>query len=268
MNSPLKRAAGLVTGIVGAVGTALAVAAIVAVWNAAYRLEQNLPEAFGQAAAVLESINNQSTATVEILDAARRRVSAIQEPLRELSERDASGANAASLLQTLYAQIARRLETAEELTVSMRNSMRSMTSALLLLDSLPFFASRLAPEGKTPAQWRAIAKSLTDAADQLDQVANSLANIREGQAISPRQLEQIQVMLGDVDHQLVLVRSDIYAFSQTLESMRSQLDALAERVEVWIYWASGALTAFPVCFGFSQISLLLHGWQWLRKWEA
>ncbi len=265
MQTLLKRVVGLTAGVIGLVGVVFAVAAVCAIWRSTQRLERDLPGMLSQAAAVLESIDQQSKATVGLLDAARRRVGAIQEPLQELARPTPSGANAATLLETLDAQIGHRLIAAEQLTISMRDSMRSMTTALSLLDSLPFIRARLTSDARRPTQWQAVANSLTDAANQLDQVAQALTTIREGQTISPRQLEQLQEALAGVEAQLTTIRADIESFSDVIRDTRKQLEVIATQALRAIYWTAIVLTVFFVCFGASQISLILQGLRNLKR---
>lgn len=269
MRNFIKRIAGLVAAAVGATGAVLSVLAIVQAWTIADRLSREIPEVLAHLEAIADSVREQGESTVSLLETARERVASISIAVEELSKKAGERPTTASILEALEPDIEQRLESAEEVILAMQNSIRSMSSALLLLDSIPFFKPWIAPaEGQDESHLKTVATSLTETADLLGQATEAVTRVRSGQTISPQQLAQLQETLVRVDRGLGDVESEIRLFSGRVEQTGSQLTRLREEVPGWIHNSALIATGFFVCFGFSQLSLLLHGWQWLRGTPA
>ena len=266
MKRILSRILGAAAAAVGLVGIMLSVAAVIYAWNAADRLRRLLPEQLGRLQSLVESVQQQGDATGSLLQTARQRVNAVSAAIDELSRRNERHPAAESILQTLDDDIGQRLQNADEFVASMQGSMRSMSSALLLLDSLPFFSAPVvAADGGPNRRWTSVAADLTEAADRLDEVRRIVGRMRTGQTVSPQQLEQVQESLDQIDRQLKSAQSEIRGLSQRLEETGTELTGLRAAVPRWIDRTAVAVSVFFTCFGFSQISLLLHGWKLLTR---
>jgi methyl-accepting chemotaxis protein len=261
----LWRIAGTVAVTVGLAGIVLSTAAVVQVWKTAGALEREIPQALANLEDIVNSVHQQGATTVALLGTAREHVAFIGTSVEDLSNR-ARERPAVTILETLDEDIGWRLDNAEEFVLSMQISMRSMSSALLVLDSLPFFAPRLASTADPQQpQLRSVATSLTETADLLDQVSRAIERARSGQAIAPNQLVQLQETLRRVDDRLEAVQNEIGEFSQRVEQTGEKLAALRRDVPRWINSTALVATVFFVCFGFSQLSLVLHGCRWVSQ---
>ena len=261
----VKRACGFVALLVGLAGVALAAAAVVQIWRTERRLHVELPQAVEHLESALASVRQQSYSLVSLVDATRQHVDAVRLPLDQLAQRTDEELTAASVLEALDREAARRLEETEEFARSMQTSLRNMSNALLLLDSMPMFARSLAPERHKPGQWKALSKTLLETADLLDRFSRTMVRVRSGQTVSQKQIVQLQETLGGIDRRLTAVQSEIGRFAETVEHTAAQVGLWKEEVPFWVRVAAATATVFFVCFGFSQLSLLAHGWHWLRS---
>lgn len=259
----MKRACGVVTLLVGAVGVILAAAAIAQTWRMAEQMRQAAPEALGHLEAITRSVNQQGEATVALLATTRTRVNEIRSPIAELSSRTQQ-VTTDSILEIVDEGIIQRLENAEEFARSMQTSMRGMSSALALLESLPFFPTRSASGVRGESQWKAVADSLAEAADLLERISQMIARLRSGRTMSPEQLTQLRETLDGVDRELGEVQTEIHRFLKSVSATGAQVAALRRNVPAWINNTAVAVTVFFVCFGFSQLSLLVQGWRLAR----
>jgi chromosome segregation ATPase len=260
----IKRVGGLAALAIGLTGAVLSVLAVNQAWVTAERLSREIPEMIGHLEAITNSTSQQGEATVALLGTARERIQSINATLEELSDTAGDKPVNTTILDTLEEDLGQRLETAEQFVASIQNSMRSMSSALLLLESIPFFAPRV-PRGETPreSQLGAVAINLVETADLLDQVTRNIARVRAGQSIPPRQLAQLQGTIEQIDHRLQSTQSEIQHFSLRVELTGNKLSKWKEDALQWIDRSVAIASLFLVCFGCSQISLLLHGWQLL-----
>lgn len=262
----LVRMAGLVTALVAAAGVVFSGLAVQQTWLAADQLSRDVPVVLEHLEAVVNSVHGQAEATVSLLDTALDRMQLIRDAAEELASRSSQRATTATLLETLEEDIGQRLEIAEQFVVSMQASLRSTSQALLVLDSLPFVSTRLAPSGsQREGQLSSVATSLVGVADLLEQVTTTITRIRSEQALAPGQLEQVRSTLDRVDRELHAVQREISAFSQRVDDTGAQLESLQASIPQWIAGCAVAVTIFLVCFGFSQLSLLLHAFQLLDR---
>jgi DNA repair exonuclease SbcCD ATPase subunit len=266
MRRTIVRLIGLATVAVGAIGLIVSLVVIDKIWKGTRHLRRDVPEVLEQLEEIVHSVHQQGDATVGLLVAARRQTSSISDILEEVAKHSDQGITVASILKSLEQDIGHRLEDAEAFVTSMQASLRSMSSALLVLDSVPLFSQQLAP-ARSPQERRlvAVASGLTEAAHLLDQLIGIISRLRSDQTISPRQVAQARQTLRLVDRQLAEIQKEIQAFSERLKHTASQLTTLRRRIIPWTDRAATIATVLLVCFGCSQVSLLVHGWRLLCR---
>jgi uncharacterized phage infection (PIP) family protein YhgE len=263
MTTLAKRFGGIVASIVGLAGIALAGLAIYEIWLTVERLYVEVPRGLDEVDQIVQSIHQQGQSTDALLETTRQHLVAIKIPVQQLASRNQRLSNA-DILSTLDEAILRRMENIEHFSLSMQNSMRSMSNALLILDSLPFLAQSPAPQTKSPNQWKELAASLAQSADLLEEASRSVSRIRSGQDVAPQQMAQLAEVLDQIDVHLHKVQENIRQFSYTVEQTDRTIGTVKAIAPIWIERGAIVLTVFFVCFGFSQISLLVHGWQLLK----
>jgi len=257
-----RRLGGILAGLVGLAGIAFAILAIYETWLTVKRLEAEVPNAFQQVETIVQSVHQQGQTTNALLSTTRQHLTAIRVPIQELASRNQTLSNA-DILATLDESILRRMENVEHFSLSMQNSMRSMSNALLILDSLHFLSAG-EPKTQRPNQWKDLAASLSESADLLEEASRSVARLRSGKDVDSQQMAQLADVLRQIDEHVELVQENIRQFSSAVEHTDQTLNTVKETAPAWIQRVAIVLTVFFTCFGFSQISLILHGWQLLK----
>lgn len=254
----LWRLGGLVALVAGMAGVAFSVWAGVEVWTTAERLRRDIPTTVGQIEGIVRSVEEQAETSADLLRSARGQLKAVGESVDRLTSPDQTEA-AASLLDRLNEDITKQLDAAGEFIVSLQNSMRGLGSALALADALPFFAPRTDPEVGQASQLRLVAQSLNETADLLEQVRLTLGRLRDGHGVPPQQLALLHDSLGRVNRELALAEREVRRFGGRVEWTGDALTRWKLSAPRQIDTTATAATVFLVCFGTSQISLLLHG---------
>jgi len=258
-----RRFGGLLAALVGIAGMAFAIIAIYETWLTVKRLEIEVPNAFNQVETIVQSVHQQGQATNALLDTTRQHLTALRVPIQELASRNRRLSNA-EILGALDESILRRMENVEHFSLSMQNSMRSMSNALLILDSLHVLDGPVASKSQRPNQWKDLAASLSESADLLEEASRSVARLRSGKDVGPEQMAQLASVLTQINEHVELVQDNIRQFSNAVEQTDKTLNSVKEVAPDWIQRVAIVLTVFFTCFGFSQISLILHGWQLLK----
>lgn len=254
----IKRLAGLLVVVVGLAGLSLCGLAVARTWTTGQQLRRQSPQVLEQLVELVRSIQLQAETASSLLTSARGRVMLAQTLVEDLAPATDRRRLAPSTLDTLDHDIVRRLEDAENFVQSLEATMRSMSSAVLLLDSMPFLSLRRStPEADI--NLRLMADNLAETATRLQQVAETLAQIRSREAISPRQLTQVRDALHYVDGNLVEVQAAIDQFVQAVEQATERTADVQARAPRWITTTMVLAMAFFVCFGFSQVHLVVWG---------
>ncbi len=250
--------AGTVVALVGAIGLALSGYAISKTWSTARALNQEIPQAVERLETVGELVHRRGEIAVEVVDATRSRLSSILEMVDDLS-RDQGERQVASVLDRLDAEVFERLEHAEEFIRSLQTSLESAGRAVLLLDSIPFLSSQTSLSAEIDENnLKSLASSLTEISNGLSQMTRILSSIRTNRSVDPADVEELRTALEEVDAELRRVQSDLTEFSTETTALVDRLSSVKLRSKDWIQRSASVCTLFFICFGFSQLHLLLQ----------
>ena len=233
MTRVARRFGGLLASIVGLAGMAFAIIAIYETWLTVERLRVVVPNAIDQADAIVQSIQQQGQATSELLVTTRQHLTSLAVPIQELASRNRRLSNA-DILATLDETILRRMENVEHFSLSMQNSMRSMSNALLIFSLAAFSESGASSPNPNPDRWKELAASLSKSADLLEEASRSVSRIRSGQDVPPQQMDQLAQVLAQIDDHLQRVQVHIEQFSQTVDRTNIALNSVKEIAPAWI----------------------------------
>jgi hypothetical protein len=254
----LWRLGGLTALVAGLAGVAFSVWAGMEVWTTAGRLRRDIPTTVGQIEGIVRSVEEQAETSADLLRSARGQLRSVGESVDRLTQPDQTQA-AATLLDRLNEDITRQLDAASEFIVSLQGSVRGLGGALALADALPFFAPRTDPDIGQASQLRTVAQSLNETADLLEQVRITLNRLRDGQGVPPQQVALLHDSLGRVGRELTLAEREVRRFGGRVGWTGDALARWKQSAPRQINTTANAVTVFLVCFGMSQISLLLHG---------
>lgn len=253
-----KRIAAGVIVIVGTAGVAFTVYAIANTWSTADRMAREVPEAFAELERAVASVHRRGEMAISLLQTTRDQLGSIVVMVDELSH-NREDRPFTSVLDRLDTEILERLERAEEFVRSMQSTLESAGGALLLLESMPFLGARVSPSQATSqGDVKSLASNLTEVSKGLEQATRILSEIRTSGTVDPARVAQIQVVLNQVDAYLNRIQSDIEDLSGQANVLAIRLADIVNNSGRWIGKAAALCTLFFVCFGFSQLHLLIH----------
>jgi chromosome segregation ATPase len=250
---------GASTVLVGILGVVFSVFAIVEGWRTAVQFRREMPKAIDQLEAVVVSVHRQGEMAVDALQRARNGLGSIHVTVEELAK-DGKNGQHSSILPTLDAE----LERMEEFVRSVQASLHGASNTLLMLESIPFLRPRQSASAEEDTHLKNLAVSLTAISDRLEQVATIVAEIRSERRVQPRQVAHLKNALGRVDNQLAQFQGDVEKFSTEVNTLAVRLSETKESSPTWIRQAAVLGALFFICFGFSQVVMLLHGWRVVR----
>ena len=259
-----KRILGAAAVVVAVLGVIFSVYAVIGVWSTADWLRSETPALLGRVETVAVSVHHQGEMAVGLLTTTRDRLDLIQDTVEELSE-DVPDGKIASILSKLDKDVAKGLEESDDFIRSMQDGLRSVGGALLMVESIPLLGATLShPAVPDESSLKDLASTLTEISDMLDQVRNILSELRTKKTVDRRQVSRLQAALRQIDNRLGQVQSNIEDFSTAMQTAAAGLSETKRKSPQWIHRAAISVTVFFVCFSFSQICVLSHGWTWLR----
>lgn len=260
------RILGAIAAVIGTAGLLLSIYAGAATWSIARQIDQATDETLSQLQAIVDPVHQQSEAAVTLVGATRERFGLILSSVETLSgTEEPARPDTSAILETLDQHVLRRLDTAEDFIRTMQENMRNASSALLILDAVPFLSPRLTSSvDARESQLRSLAIGLTDLSDLLEQVTQTFAEIRSQSSIDPDQLATLRSGLGQIDTSLVELESEVRRFSEGIGRVKTILVDLRRQTPRRINGAAILATVFFICFGCSQLSLITHGCHMIR----
>ena len=265
VNSFIRRIAGMGALGLGLMGVLLSAHLINQIQKTALRLEREVPQNLSDVEQIARSIRQQGEATRVLLQTARQRVEYLGNTIDNLSQRLNQRSSTTATLNSLDEDIGVQLDNAREFVLSMQQSMRNLGGTLHLFDSMSFISPSGDSESRQDNPLRSVAANLMQTADLLDQVTAAISRLQTGQAVAPDQLNRIQVTLDQVDQELILILNEVATFSEQVRDTETKIITLKEKSPAWVQHTAQAAVLFLVCFGGSQLALLLHGVHLLRR---
>ncbi len=250
--------------LVGLLGIALSVFVMIQTRQTARRIEREIPQSLEHVRQIAQSVREQGETTEKVLETTRDRVGYLGETIGSLSERLNRRDTKNSLLLAIDEDIDKQLDNAKQFVLSMQNSMRNLGSTLMLFDSMSLFGpqrfadiSEGARRSENPL--RAVAFGLTQTADLLDQVTNAISKLQSGESITPYQLGTIQQTLGQVDAELVKIKTEVERFSKEVGQTEDKITKVKDDSPRWIRSLANVIMLFMFCFGCSQLMVCGFG---------
>lgn len=262
----VKQLAGATAAVIGTVGTIFCVFAAINVWSLAQQFRDAADGTLVQLEAIFGSVHRQSNDAIMLVATTRERLGSIQTSTEQLKEGSKPRHPAAtSILDVLDEDIVQQLKPTEEFIRRMQANMRSASSAALHLDSLSFLSPRASRVDQPASQLQTLAASLIEISDLLDQVIQILVDLRSQSGIDATQWERLQRVLARVDNKLNELELEIRGFAKKIGTMEADLSDLQQAAPARINRAAVLATVFLICFGGSQISMLLRGCHLVRR---
>jgi hypothetical protein len=261
---PLQRLAAMLLALVGGVGFVMCVAAIVFTWSTARSLKHEVPHAIEQLETVGIHVRTHGDAAVQVVGTTRARLASILVTIEELSERPEDRPEA-NVFDRLDAEVVDRLERAKDFVRSLQDGLDSAGRAMMMLESVPLIglqSRRSPPAGESNTT--KLSSNLSDISKNLDQLLEALSTLEARRSLEPADIQRLQSALREVDTQLERVQSDLSLFSSDAGALVDRLDAVKVRSGKTIQQVAIAGTLFLICFGCTQLHLLIAACRMLR----
>jgi hypothetical protein len=256
----MKRLCGLLAAMVGLTGIVLSALGALYVLRIGGWLDRNAQPRLAKVEETLAFLSAELQATQSNLDAIKVRLEEMHPDLEELARREGRGGVPDSLRQSLERSVIAPLQNTEDMMLSAEQTMRSLSNAALVLDSVPLFSLK---RGGGPAggerPLKTVAGNLEESANSIRQMLQSLGNIRAGQNLSPEHAARPLKALTQLQSALGSVEGHVEEMSARFEEARANVAWTRQSADRWILYGRVIAMLVCVCFGFSQASLLLQG---------
>lgn len=260
----LKSLAGAVLILGGVLGIGLCCYVGAEISGNARQLKREIPATMEQIELVIGTVEDQGETVTDVLATTRSQLKNIQRSVEQLSS-DSPDGEITSLLEEWDEEISRSLAEAEEFVQAIQTSLHSATSALLLAESIPLFRPRRANQDGEPGNLRNLAEHLTTIASMLEQINETLVDIRFNRNISNDQVRNLREVIRRLDKEVALVHKETESFTRRMKRLGKRLQHTRENSPRWIMNASTLSAAFLTCLALSQGVVVIQGCRWLRK---
>jgi hypothetical protein len=253
-----KIMAGILIGI-SAIMLGLSIAGIVLVWiykepltrEAITRLKAVDTE-LAQAQTALQNAQTELERTLRVVKMAEKTLATLKDDLAQAKE--LFGA----VNGTLDEQLIPSLKATREKVLQAKSTLQDLRTSLEQINSLPFINLNL-PGDALLVSWIEIADSIEAQITQVEDLTQKASTFMSDMSyLSGGDLSETKQGLENF---LVVVNE----YDQKLAGWRAQVAGLIQSLPGWVETASVSLTVFLLWFGFSQLSLILHG---LRAWHG
>jgi hypothetical protein len=196
-----------------------------------------------------------------VVETMQQNVSALKKCAADVSDNPEQSRVVVPLLQKLDEEIVRNLGDVRRLLESIRSGTAMLDNAVRTFDSLsaPVRLFRRPAQPSDNSEIAEFSQSLAEAADMMDQVIEmvqqmELQGVSEEQALA---LKQLVSRLGEkLEHGHVWLGS----CRNFLQVTRDTVVIKRGRVASWTNTAAAFFTVALVCFGFTQIQLMVFAW--------
>jgi hypothetical protein len=263
----IKQMSSVIAMAIGGLGTILSVQACRYSWSTAKTVSAAAEETFLQLDAAAGSVYEQSKAAESIVVAVSDRVRDLRVSFDEIAEEGENDPQVPpTYLKVLDEELLRRLDAAEEFFLTMQDTLRNTGSALLVLDSLHLFSSKLSLQAvRRETQLQTLASNLAELSDLMERTRQLLTEIRPDSSIDPRHIRQIQKAFTSIEQRLYELKSEAMKFSERAGRFKARAGELRIAVAQHVERLLLLTTTFFVCFACSQLGLMAYAWGTLTK---
>ncbi len=261
-----KRLSGFCLIGLGAIGMAVGLAGIMALWIGAARLRQINSRLFRQVDQLIVQVDQRTTKAREAVVETRDLVNALKQKL-QATAKDLLAERVASLpeVENIEGRLVVAMERSDELlTIS--------ASAVELMDQLLATIGVIQSEGSADQQnssdlmatIRSTRESLTSASEVLTDVQRRLAEIREKRGVEVNLSEITKLSLGMVS-KLDVVQTQLAEFRSRLNEVKNRTTQLQDKIKNWILASQCLILLLIVWMSAGQFCLLHYGRRLLRS---
>lgn len=266
MNPVLARVIGVFLIVVAILGLVISVAGMGLTW----RLERTTRE---QALVNIDFLLAGLEATTEGLVVADQSLEASQTNLLALTEIISDTArtldNSLPMVDTFSALVGENLpETVRAAQTSLDSAQegaRVIDSVLRTLNRIPLLGNIYdAPEVPLHEALGQVSSSLDSLPPTFSSMQSSLEVTASNMAVVQADLQEVVIQVGTINTNLEEARAVIARYQETLGDFQAQVENIRESAPGWITALAWTFTVLFLWMGFSQLGLLVHGFELLR----
>jgi hypothetical protein len=254
------------TLLLSMVGLLLCLAGVAGVWMLRGRVEAVGNAVFSAADESLVFVDAKVDRVKQALDNSRQRVSGISTTAQRLRDAQADARKESEpLLQTLDG-IFQQLKIAESWLDSSLAVAQGVGRVFEAVVSSPYAASREESPGSALAQRvQEVCEKVADVLARLQLLRQEIVELRDTGKLAREVATRIVARVADLDGRLANVSARIEKLDAKVASTKASIGNLRQRIQRWIAVLAVAITLLFVWFGVSQICMLGHGWQMMRR---
>lgn len=232
----LKRIAGAAGIALGTIGFILSLAAIVAIWAVNTPLTES-------ALQFLNRIEIGLTVAGEGLDQADGTLTEVRAQLVAVTEAFPAE------------ELTRFIEDVETIVAAAQSTADTASTVVGLANSVPFI-------GGGGSSGASATPTLDQSSQTLEEISTKLEAVRV--ALVSRSEGDGSGLLGQIDAEIAQLQALLQNVDSSVEESTTVVIQLQLDLPGWIDIASAVFTLLLLWLGLAQISLLAHGWEWLR----
>ena len=266
MNPVLSRVIGVFLIVVAILGLFLSVSGMIVTW----RLERTARE---RALLNIDILLSGLETTAEGLVVADQSLEASQTNVLALTEIISDTArtldNSLPMVDTFSVLVGEDLpetvRTAQTSLASAQEGARVIDSVLRTLNRIPLVGNIYdAPEVPLHEALGQVSLSLDSLPQTFSTMQSSLDVTSSNMGVVQADLQEVVIQIGTINTNLDDARSVITRYQETLEEFQTQMEMVRESAPGWITTLAWTFTVLFLWMGFSQLGLLVHGFELMR----
>jgi ABC-type transporter Mla subunit MlaD len=262
----LKRGFGSLTMLVALSGIIFTGSAVVLLWQLAPVVSRQAVEIADLAIEVKDRVDQHIGQAEQVVQTMRQNVGALKKCADDVLDDPEQSRVVVPLLQKLDEEIVRNLGDVRRLLESIRSGTAMLDNAVQTFDSLsaPVRLFRQRAQPRDNSEIAQFSQSLAEAADVMDQVIEMVQQM-EQQGVSEEQALALKQLVSRLGEKLEYGHSWLGSSRDFLQVTRDAVVTKRSLVASWTNTAATFFTVALVCFGFTQIQLMVFAWSLLAR---
>lgn len=261
----LRVLVGLTLLLAGIVGLGASALAILGVQEAAASLTAETTEVLGATADAVHFLKRGTTKIQTLLAETQAHARTLDATLAGVATKIKNSPSGKTLLDALDQNIAKQLARAQATVAALQATLEGFHGTLVLFQSLPG-ASKAdsAKAGKQSGEAPDLSRSLLEASEILDQLAEFLNDVLSNREVTRTSLGRLIELVEEIQVRITDAARRVGDFQQRLHVTEQRINASRTTLPVWIEKGGVFAIILLVCFAFGQVGLMLQARTLLR----
>jgi uncharacterized phage infection (PIP) family protein YhgE len=256
--STLKRILAIAVIVLGVLGILVSLAGIFGTWVANDRVSTGFTYILDGVQSGLQVVDRSLDRINTTVEGARGNVQTITDAATQLETGIKESTPVLDLLsRTVGEELAPKLDSARETSISIRDSVVAFNDTLEAVNTIPGVQVPTLTE-----ELQATSDRLSDASLKAQELRTSITELKAGVAgtlVSP-----VTDRATRIDQQLAVIQSDIQDYRAEIEARQQAIAQLRKRILFWVDLLSVIATLALLWAGFGQFVLVYLAWKYLK----